>query len=359
MEFGDSRAKAQGLESPNMRKKNKYAFLGSDPLGALLRGTAEEWDDAKHPRKNALEVSMINSISVRECPFCGSEEIKRNGKKPSGVGTYLCKSCCKRFDPLTGTVFAGAKIPISERMEFALHLLEDHSLITSTTDNMNASTTGFLWLAQIFDAIDGCQDGSMLSGEVWMDEFYIPLNSDRRARRSDGKLRRGLSSDQVCVASATDGRHHVFKACGLGNASAAMISGALSRHIAHGSTLHHDGSASHSKIVNELGLKSVVHPTSETTGLPDRKNPMRPINELHALLSHYLYNHYGFRRERTQSWLNLFWVKTTQCERSKLDGAKYIIYRMLTTKKSKTYREFYSMSKVSEYSLIQNEDDIE
>lgn len=342
-----------------MRKKNKYAFLGDDPLGALLRGTAEEWDDAKHPWKSDLEVSMVNSIAVRACPFCSSAEIRRNGRKPSGVRTYLCKSCGRRFDPLTGTVFAGAKIPISERMEFALHLLEDHSLITSAADNMNASTTGFLWLAQIFDAIDGCQDGSMLFGEVWMDEFYIPLNSDQRARRGDGKLRRGLSGDQICVASATDGAHHVFKVCGLGNASAAGVCGALSKHIAPGSTLHHDGCAAHTKIVNDLGLKSVVHPTSETSGLPDRKNPMRPINELHALLSHYLYNHYGFRRERTQSWLNLFWVKTTQCERSKLDGAKYIIYRMLATKKGKTYREFYEKSKVSEYSLVQKVDDIE
>lgn len=156
-----------------MRNNKKYAFLGSDPLGSLLRDTAEEWDDAKHPKRNELEVSMVNSIHVAECPRCGSGEIKRNGKRANGIRLYRCKSCGRSFDALTGTVFSSARIPITERMEFAMHILEDHSLRTSALDNMNATTTGFLWLAQMFDSIRGCQDGVKLFGDVWADEFYI------------------------------------------------------------------------------------------------------------------------------------------------------------------------------------------
>ena len=58
----------------NMRNNEKYAFLGSDPLGSLLRDTAEEWNDVKHPRRGELEVPMVNSIHVGECPHYGSAE---------------------------------------------------------------------------------------------------------------------------------------------------------------------------------------------------------------------------------------------------------------------------------------------
>ena len=325
-----------------MRKKDKYAFLGVDPLGSLLRETAEEWDGEKHRPPSAAELSMVNSIAVRACPHCLVGEPVRNGRNAGGVQTYKCKSCGRRFTPLTGTVFEDRKVAISERMEYIVHLLEDHSVVTSGRDNMNAESTAPFWLSQIFDAIEGCQEGVELFGDVWVDEYYAPMNSDEVVLRPDGKRKRGLSSNQLCISTATDGRHSVFVVCGRGNAGKDEIFLALSKHIKPGSTLHHDGDPSHARIVNELGLKSVVHLSSETKGLPDRSNPMNPINSLHAYLSHFLYNHYGFRRNRTQQWVNLFWVKVTQCEMGYMDGAKYIILRMLKTKKRHTYRKFYS-----------------
>lgn len=43
------------------------------------------------------------------CPHCGSEAIIKQGKDdpPSERQRYSCKACQRKFDDLTGTLFAG------------------------------------------------------------------------------------------------------------------------------------------------------------------------------------------------------------------------------------------------------------
>ncbi len=50
----------------------------------------------------------------RQCPFCDSKRIIRRGfdDKESARQRYECKDCEKRFDDLTGTIFAGHHQPL-------------------------------------------------------------------------------------------------------------------------------------------------------------------------------------------------------------------------------------------------------
>ena len=50
----------------------------------------------------------------RTCPFCDSHRVicKRFDEKHHGKQRYQCKSCSKRFDDLTGTIFSGCHQPI-------------------------------------------------------------------------------------------------------------------------------------------------------------------------------------------------------------------------------------------------------
>ena len=93
---------------------------------------------------------MVNSAPVPGCPFCGSEALAKDGRRKDGVQKYLCRSCGRRFNPLTGTVFDSHKIPISEWIEYLLHLFEFHSVVTSARGNRNAHTTGVYWLRKVF-----------------------------------------------------------------------------------------------------------------------------------------------------------------------------------------------------------------
>ena len=49
----------------------------------------------------------------RQCPFCDSKRVIKRGfdEKESARQRYECKNCGKRFDDLTGAIFAGHHQP--------------------------------------------------------------------------------------------------------------------------------------------------------------------------------------------------------------------------------------------------------
>ena len=83
------------------------------------------------------------------------------------------KDCNRKFTSLTNTIFDSKKIPISEWIEFLLHLFEYHSIITSSRDNRNSSTTGRYWLQKVFTVIKNCQSNVKLKGNVYLDEMFF------------------------------------------------------------------------------------------------------------------------------------------------------------------------------------------
>ena len=77
-------------------------------------------------------------------------------------------------------------------------------------------------------------------------------------------------------------------------------------HIARESHMIDDGERSHSVLVTELNIERTVYPTKTTKGLPNEKNPMDPINEVHRMFKRFMRSHGGFKRSRIQDWCNLF-----------------------------------------------------
>lgn len=318
--------------------------IGS-PSGELVRETMREWSLAKHRKPSPEEICLINSLEPGKCPRCGSERIVRNGHRKDGVGLWKCRSCGLSFNPLTGTVFDGKKIPISEWTEYLLHLFEFHSVATSARDNRNAYTTGRYWLAKVFATLKGCQGGVMLEGKVWLDETYVPVDKCERAMGKDGKAPRGISSNLLAIGAATDGRSLYVVCEWASKPSKKRTLAAFRDHIKPGSTLVHDGDNSHSSLVDALGLKSEVHKTAETKGMPDRANPMDRINDVHSLLKRFLGDHGGYARKDLQGWLDLFWfiwsdppsryLKIVRFVQKAVSGANLIRYRAFYKKKDR------------------------
>ena len=72
------------------------------------------WYASKHSRPCRHETDFINSLKPESCPYCGSKDIVRKGKqKKTKLQRWKCKSCGRRFTPLTGTIFEERKIPIA------------------------------------------------------------------------------------------------------------------------------------------------------------------------------------------------------------------------------------------------------
>ena len=125
-----------------------------DPGQELITETIHEWYDAKHRNISEEEIRFINSIQVDKCPACGNTRVIKSGFY-DGIQRYKCKTCGIRFSALTNTIFEGKKIPISEWVEYLLHLFEFHSIISSARDNRNAETTGKYWLIKVFEVLKG------------------------------------------------------------------------------------------------------------------------------------------------------------------------------------------------------------
>ena len=293
-----------------MNKKQREAlrakFSDGEPSSAMMVSTLSEWYDAKHRRASPEEVAFINSLPAGTCPHCGSPDVRRDGyAKKTGLLIRECKSCGRKFNPLAGTVFDSRKIPFSEWVEFLVHVFQFHSVRTSAFDNRNADSTGFYWLSKAFLVVDGIQDGVTFSGSAWIDETYFPRWKSEAATK-DGKRLRGLSRNQFCVCSATDGKRCALTLCGVGKPSGRKAVKGYAAHIAEGTRVIHDGDNSHDALIAALALGSEVHPTAETKGLPDSENPMEPINEVHRYLSGFIGSHRGFDRSELQGWLNMF-----------------------------------------------------
>lgn len=293
-----------------MNKKQQEAlaakFSDGDASSALMISTLEEWYDAKHRKASPEEVAFVNSLPVKTCPRCGSAELRRDGfAKRTGLLIRECASCGRKFNPLAGTIFDSRKIPFSEWVEFLADLFQFHSVGTSAFGNRNADSTGYYWLDKIFLVVDGAQDGIVFDKTAYVDETYFPRWRSK-AEKKDGKGLRGLSRNQFCVCSATDGFRCTLSVCGAGKPSGSKVIKGYAGHIAKGARIVHDGDKAHQALIDLLDLQSEVHPTSETKGLPDHQNPLEPINRVHRYLSGFIGSHRGFNRDELQGWLNLF-----------------------------------------------------
>ena len=347
---GLAQAAPGASEPPNMNKRypswagslKSYPNKPGKPLSpteAMVNSTVSEWYSEKHRSITPEEAAMVNSAPVPGCPFCGSEALAKDGRRKDGVQKYLCRSCGRRFNPLTGTVFDSHKIPISEWIEYLLHLFEFHSVVTSARDNRNAHTTGVYWLRKVFAVLEGCQDSVVLSGDVWLDETYVSVGKKDRVTKG-GKLLRGVSRNKIAIGFATDGRSVVVIPEWASKPSKKRTLATFGKHIAKGSRLIHDGDNSHSLLIAELGLASEAHPTSETRGLPDSANPMDKVNDAHSLLKKFLRGHGGYAREDLQGWCDLFWFIWSD-PASRMEKVARFIEMAVSTRKRIKYREVF------------------
>lgn len=285
------------------------------------------------------EADMINSYIPAKCPFCGSFEFKKNGHSKNGVQRYMC-TCRKTFLPTTGTIFDEHRISISEWMEYCLNLFRHVSISADSWNNKNAFTTSRYWLQKLFITLEDIQSDIVLSEYIWLDETFYTVRSNDIERKENGDKYRGLSRNQICIGVATDKQHTVFFVEGTGKPNQKKTLEMFRNHIAKGSTLIHDGESAHKKLIAELSLKSVVHPSSETKGLSDKDNPMNPVNRVHAVLTKFLNSHSGFIRKDLQGYLNLF-ALVSNPPSDLLEKVEIVIKMAFQNPKLLRYRDFY------------------
>lgn len=262
----------------------------------------------KHkPVLRRAELQVLESFPVGRCRYCGSESFVKNGRTPDGLQKHLCKSCGRVFTVLSGTLFDSHKIPISEWMDFLRNIFSCQSFESTSKNNRNSSNTTRYWFGKVLLVLRGYQDGTILSGQVWLDETYYTVVRSQEERKSDGSEYRGLSRNKYCIGVAvTENMVYCAVEGKRGKPSSETTWDCFKDHIAPGSLLVHDGDASHRKLVRELHLAEEVHTTKETKGLSDDENPLEPVNSAHRFLKYLLRAHSGLNRFYLPDYMNLF-----------------------------------------------------
>jgi transposase-like protein len=287
------------------------------------------------------EADMINSYLPLKCPFCETEKFKKSGYTKSGIQRYMCSDCGKTFLPTTGTIFDEHKISISEWTEYCLNIFRHVSITADSWNNKNAFTTSRYWLQKLFLTLEQSQEHIVLSGKVWFDETFYTVRSENIVRKDNGDKLRGLSQNQICIGVATDKRHIILLVEGTGKPSQKKTVEAFRNRIEKGATLYHDEETAHRKLIEELSLKSKSFSSKELKGLPDKENPMNPVNRVHAILKKFLNAHSGFDRNELQNWLNLF-AFITNPPNDFLEKVDLIVNLAFQNPKLLRYRDFYA-----------------
>jgi hypothetical protein len=288
------------------------------------------------------EAEMINTYAPLKCPFCGSEKFKKSGRTKSSVQRYMCV-CTRTFLPTTGTIFDDRKISISEWMEFCMNLFRHVSVTAGSWNNKNAFTTSRYWLQKLFITLEGVQSDIVFSDTVWLDETYYSVRSDNKILKENGDALRGLSKNQIRIGVATDKCHSVFYMEGTGKPSQKTTYETFNKHIKSGATLIHDGDAAHNKLVNALSLKSISYTSGELKGLPDKDNPLNPINRVHDILKKFLNAHSSFIRDDMQGYLDLFSFVTNP-PANMLEKVELVINMAFSNPKILRYRDFFRVN---------------
>ena len=206
------------LKAPRTLRSVFSGMEKQDELDTMIVNTANAWYDAKHPAQTIDEIKMINSLAVEECPFCHCRHFHKDGFNKFRIQMYQCNGCKRKFNPLTNTMFDSHKIPISQWIEFLIHLFQMQSIKESAIDNTNANSSGRYWIFKVFRALKHYQDGLIVQGDFYADETYIPVMPHDMIYK-DGKKLRGLSRNVHCIFTATDSENTVLIADGFGKPS--------------------------------------------------------------------------------------------------------------------------------------------
>src|SRR5271165_6871843 len=234
-------------------------------------------------------------IASLGCPHCGGDEIRPWGKA-SGKPRYRCISCCKTFNPLTGTPLAGLR-HMDRWNNQAQALINGETVAQAANRCKVAYTTAFRWRHRFLAALN-LDKPQHLSGIVEADETFIlesfkGKRSDlpRAARKRGGKAaKRGLSVEQIPIMVARDRSGATIDAV-LPRLDTASITKALGGVIVRPAQLCCDGGSAIIAFARRARLTFHV--------LPAPGNPKPEVPELHI-------NNVNAYHGRFKEWMRRF-----------------------------------------------------
>ena len=149
------------------------------------------------------------------CPHCESTSVVKNGKL-KGKQRYICRSCSKSFNDLTKSALSCTKLPLQTWIEYFKGMILGLSIRKNAENAGVGVKTSFYMRHKVLDCIKafigiGDVDGIVEIDETFIAEFFkgnhnkSGFEMPRPARKRGKKVKkRGISNEQVCIATAID-----------------------------------------------------------------------------------------------------------------------------------------------------------
>ena len=266
-------------------------------------------------RKETISKVALYEKGQIECPYCHQTHSVKDGHTKTGIQTYKCKDCGKRFNDLTDTIFKGTKLTY-EQIEIFLQCFRDKISLRKTAKRMNVNkNTVHLLRLKLLDALGLNRKEVKLSGEIEGDEIYKSINLKgtkpenmpraSKPRTSNGTAARGITNHKVCIASAIDDKDNCFfEIVGTGPITSEMVEKALKSKLINVKKLTTDCKSSYEQTAkdNNWNLKQV-----KASCYADAEgNNLANINSLHSGLSVFLGNFRGVSTKHLQGYLDWY-----------------------------------------------------
>lgn len=257
------------------------------------------------------------------CPFCGSNKIRKRGKndRHSGCQRTQCKKCAKRFDDLTGTIFAGRHQSITVWISY-LYLLGLNVSNAQIAQELGLCASDSQQMAeQLRQGVVMRKPPVQLTGQVEFDEVYVVAghkgipaaikNRDPRRNRLKGARGRGTLATEKPPIFGMIQREGQVRIVMLPNVQQNTIKPCIEQTVSKGTLIYTDEYAIYSRLEDwGYSHKTVNHSTGEYARDEDGDG----FHEVHvntmegfwSLLRSWLRPHRGISQEKLPLYLGFF-----------------------------------------------------
>jgi transposase-like protein len=301
-------------------RKNALKRL-TDAIGGLSASELAAIKDAVDRRERIVDSEIFDvemSGYVKECPHCHSKDFVKAGSH-NGSKRYLCKSCGKTFNALTGTPLAGLH-NTDKFMANARHMIAGDSVRKAAADLGLNKDTAFRWRHRFLESIDKMQP-AQLQGVVEADETYFlesfkgqKSSLPRKAKkRGTPAKKRGLSKEQIPVLVARNRSDGATLTVVLPSRKGKDIADVLAPKISSDAVLITDGATAYravSRAKKGIELRAVpANPKGKKSG----PNHINNVNAYDHRLKDWIYRFHGVATKYLPHYIGWHrWLETAK-----------------------------------------------
>lgn len=283
------------------------------------------------------------------CPHCNSTYVVKNGKL-NGKQRYKCKSCNKTFNDFTKSALSSTKLPLGKWIEYAKCMVLGYTIRKSAEIVEVCVKTSFYMRHKILDAIRMFMGIGDVDGVIEMDEtfvaesfkgnhkksgFIMPRPSRKRGKQIK---KRGISNEQVCVATAIDRNGNlIMEMVCKGRVSNSDFKRLYDGRINEGAIICTDSHKSYIQFAKDFKLD---HKRIMRGHYKNGIYHINHINNLHSQFKEWMYRFHGVSTKFLSNYL--YWFKWIQIfsEDKEIVKSKNIIVHS-TTKFADTRIKLY------------------